>query len=460
MENNLRALLARSEVAEFNLSYSDSKTSEVERKRNGSYFTPRDVAIHFWRSFFRLNKITSKSEAEQFISRHRFIEPSVGSGTLVLALFRVLIEYGVDLETIGSVELEMVDINARALDFVDNCLAKLDRDCSIGFCNLSFSHSDFLNYEIQPQGKPIVLFGNPPFVKNVNNTSPWKNSFADFLEVGLSSTGPSSHLHFILPLAIAFSRDYRKLRKYLLHRESSTIALSHYDNIPDTLFKSGKPRSENSNKANSQRCSILTVSPSDQQRVLSTKLHRWTTSERRSFLREALTYLDITDVAYESQIIRPENRSILRYLQSASTGVRLHDFTGANGEHRLHVGSVARNFIPIREAFSYGTHCLKFSSRRRFLIAFFILSSQLFFDYWRTVGDGFHVTKSNLLDFPISDELAGLAEDSLDNAEGRWMRRNEYVKVTKNSGRVVRSFDFTAASKDGTIDLETMYSLT
>ncbi len=353
----------------------------------------------------------------------------------------------------------MVDINRRALDFVGGSLARLDRDCSVGFNRLSFTQSDFLKYKIQPQGRPTVLFGNPPFVKNSKNTSPWKNSFADFLYAGLSSTGPSSHLHFILPLAIAFSRDYSQLRKYLLDRKSSTIAMSHYDNIPDTMFKSGKPRSENSNKANSQRCSILTVSPSNRKRVLSTRLHRWTTSERRSFFREALTYFDITHVPYESQFIRPENRSILRYLQWASTGMRLCDLVSFNGKHRLHVGGVARNFIPIRETFSYGTHCLKFSSKRRFLICFFILSSQWFFDYWRTVGDGFHITKSDIMNFPVSNELVQLAEASLGEAEERWMRRNEYAKVTKNSGRLIKSFDFTAASKVGTIDSKLGYSL-
>src|SRR5690606_35078835 len=106
----------------------------------------------------------------------------------------------------------------------------------ITFPNIKLIHCDFLNVSLNEE-KPLVFFGNPPFVKNETNASKWKNMFADFLEKALVNTMQTGHIHLILPLSIAFSRDYTVLRK-MLQEYNRKITFSHFDNIPDTLFKS------------------------------------------------------------------------------------------------------------------------------------------------------------------------------------------------------------------------------
>ena len=75
-----------------------------------------------------------------------------------------------------------------------------------------------------------MVFGNPPFVSNAKGSSVWKNSFADFVERSLAIAGTNGSVHLIVPLSIAFSRDYIRLRQ-LLTVERRTVALSNFDNI-------------------------------------------------------------------------------------------------------------------------------------------------------------------------------------------------------------------------------------
>ena len=441
MDTKLDELLSASELAELELSYTTSRSSERERKSAGSYYTPSDVASHFWNQFFSLNDICDRTTAKHFVQKYRFIEPSVGSGTLVFALLKALIELGVDRQLLGTIDLQVIDINDRALAVVENNLNSLSRSWSLRFNNLALNHSDFRSHPLSSRRKPYVLFGNPPFVKNARGSSKWKNSFADFLEIGLLNACSRSHLHLIVPLSITFSRDYRMLRAELIRRQSM-VAVSNYDNIPDTLFKSGKPRSLNTNKANSQRCSILTVSPSSNCRLLSTELYRWSRRDRSAFLRRRMMYRDVSEISFDHQIVRPLNQSILDYLKCHEISTVFGTLISESGRHTLFVGGVSRNFISIRDFDASGTHKLKFAKRDQFLIALLILSSELFFEYWRTVGDGFHLTKANIWMFPITKELHERLLGSLAKAEDLWERRHRFKKTKRNSGQDTYSFDF------------------
>lgn len=441
---DLWSLVIASEEAEMRLSYLSPCGTEQGRKKSGSYYTPADVAKLFWREFFRFQNLDNTSTTRRYLQTTRFMEPAAGAGALIFALLHRLALNGLRPHDVAAIELCVVDINKRALAFIQEQLAALSSRWGFTFENVSFICSDYRGLDVSASGKPMTIFGNPPFVSNPAGSSRWKNLFADFIEISLGHADRRGALHFILPVSIAFSRDFGALRK-MLADGSRELTLSHFDNIPDTLFKSGKPGHTNSNKANSQRCSILTLRPAAASKVRSTELHRWSKYDRASFLDTVPTYHEINDYDFDDQIPRPAHKAILPYLKEGRSCGRLRDFLKSNGSYELYVAAVARNFVGLRDVPGSGAHCLRFSSQDDFHRVLLLLASDLFFAYWRTVGDGFHVTKANLLDFPVTPKLFEASSKYLGSARRLWSKRNEFIKSKLNAGRPTISYDLSKA---------------
>ena len=439
--DTLYQLTITSEEAESRLSYLSTCKTEEARKESGSYYTPTDVASFFWKEFFKLHRICDESSSLDYLKSHRFVEPAAGAGSLIFAMFHQFALVGVQPRALADIDLSIVDVNDRALAFIQEQLDSLSTLWKIQFKNIRLICEDFRKIEVDYSDRPLVIFGNPPFVANQKGKSEWKNLFADFVDLSLCHVEKNGTLHFILPLSISFSRDFCRLRK-IMRSQMRNIVLSHYDNIPDTLFKSGKPHHINTNKANSQRCSIVTVYPSRSPRVFSTKLHRWSKRSRRTFFSQSPLYYDVTEYQFNDQFPRPENQYILNYLSQNDTYLRFGDLINYEGKKELLVASVARNFIGIRETSSHANHHLKFVNEKDFYLALLLLTSDVFYSYWRTVGDGFHVTKANINDFPISRKLFNALSKNIQLAQRIWKNRMSIRKSKQNAGRLTYSYDF------------------
>lgn len=440
----LDRVLHQAEKDERDLAYDTPCRSEQERKLSGSYYTPVDVAKFFWNQFFCAGSIASPEQATAFIRQHRLVEPSCGSGVLVYALLGKLLDLGVPLEAMRDLDLHLVDSNALALDYARRQFSFINAALGEEYFSPSLEQTDFLIYEGIKSTRPVIVFGNPPFVSNPKGST-WKNTYADFLDRCLEVATPLAAMQFILPLSIAFSRDYEGLRDKLRSGHFEVYA-SHFDNIPDTLFKSGKPQSANTNKANSQRCTIMSVFASSMHHLHCSPLHRWSTSERAALLAGNVEFHDVTQYQLSNQFIRPSSCAMARYLQNQEFVYRLSDLTDDRGPNALYIGSVARNYISVRGEGSSGVQTFSFSNRDSFFRFLGIVASDVFLDYWRTIGDGFHVTRSNIYDFPVSKHLAALVDESVPRISSMWARRNLFEKAKLNSGIMVHSYDFSAVA--------------
>lgn len=429
------------------LSYASPCGSEQARKLTGSYYTPIDVSRFFWNEFFRLRGISNATAALSFLKAHTFIEPSVGAGALFFALIEKLLKMGLDIRDVSAMRAHLVDLNVDALQFVREQITKLEGEGGVLFGNINYVHSDFMQCNFDISDSPTMVFGNPPFVANKRGSSKWKNSYADFLERSISLSGDLGSINFIVPLSISFSRDYSDLRS-LAVSERRTVALANFDNIPDTLFKSGKPKHSNTNKANSQRCTIFTSIPSETRAVLSSRLHRWSKKSRNELLSSPADYTDVTSYQLDDQIPRPQNRSVLDYLQrSCRSGITISNYVVRDGRFGLHVAGVARNYIGLREQPSPSVNSLWFDNQEEFLRILGVVTSDLFFDYWLTIGDGFHITRSNILNFPLHEELIAELDLNLESTLKMWRGRRRFVKSKLNSGIETLSYDFSTKSE-------------
>lgn len=439
----LDALLAQAEADEADLSYHTECRSEAARRQSGSYYTPTDVADFFWAQFFYAQNIATRQQAESLVREHTFVEPSAGSGVLILALIKKLMSFGVDLRVLEAFDVHIVDINPGALRYIKRQFLALNEQIGQQLLTPHFHQTDFMDFKADNLLRRAVYFGNPPFVKNPRG-SKWKNIYADFVAKCLDTRGQCAGLHFIVPLSIAFSRDYALLRERLRNEEYAVLA-SHFDNIPDTLFKSGKPQSANSNKANSQRCTILSAISSGKHFIHSTGLQRWNVSQRAKVLGSVPNYIDVSDYDLDNQFLRPKSKRIAQYLQADSFEYLLGDLSGGDEKHAIHIASVARNFIPIRGQGGSSVNTFGFGTAEEFYRFLGIVASDAFFDYWISVGDGFHVTKLNIRSFPVTRELNHAVTTALPKIKKVWKTREVYKKSKLNSGTVVSSYDFSKA---------------
>lgn len=442
--NELAILMEGAEKAEQSLSYLSPCGSEAERKKTGSYYTPADVSVFFWKEFLALNKVTDGDKIKSLWQNHHFIEPSAGAGALIFALLQEGVRLGLPLRDLSKTEMTIIDINQEALDFIKEKLDALASRWEINFSGVHYICSDFRTCTIPVSPRHPLFFGNPPFVSNPRG-SEWKNLFADFLSRAVRQMGPNGKCHFILPVSIAFSRDYALLRQTLRNSEKS-VALSSFDNIPDTLFPSGKPEHTNTNKANSQRCSIVTIFREENPRILSTRMHRWSKSERQELLARSPDYHNVTSYSLDDQFPRPENTSIMDYLSSSKGAPSLATLLSDNGPHSLFVSSVARNFIGFREEAASSVHHLRFATKKNMRLVLLLLSSDLFLDYWRTVGDGFHVTRGNIIGFPMHSSLVDTLKTKTHKGKLMWDNRSQFAKTKRHPRGVTVSYDFTDVS--------------
>lgn len=414
------------------------------RKSSGSYYTPADVADHFWRLFWRHHEVTDAATAKAFIEKKTFVEPSIGAGMFLFSLLRSLADFGLGPDEISKIRFMGVDLNRRALDFVAAQMEELEVAFDIQFHGVTLEHANFLDWVASRPIADVAFVGNPPFVTNERG-SRWKNLYADFLE-SMIFNGNSAGIGLILPVSVCFSRDFVELRR-IIRDADLPLSASSYDNMPDYLFKAGKPESGNTNKANSQRCTILNLGGPREGVVESSALLRWSSGQRSEFMATIPQFHDCRGYNLEQQIPRPVDGSLTRYLEAASNGRTVRQFMSKIGRGAFSVGGVARNFIGIREYEGKvsGVIPVRTNEQDCSLILLQILASDLFYKYWRSFGDGFHVTNDLVDRFPVSRELLETCEKNLSAAAKAWEKREAFAKKKVNSGKEIKSYDFSLA---------------
>lgn len=436
--------IAAAEEAELELSRQGAHAPSEQRKASGSYYTPSDVAGHFWDLFFRHHRIGDLASLLAFTSNHDLVEPSAGSGMFVFSFLRKAASLGATPDSLSGLRFHVVDINLSALRFFAEQMRQIEAAAGQRFNGIGPSQNDFLGWATSTPVQNAVFVGNPPFIANPRGQR-WRNLYADFVAAMLQY-GSVKGVSLILPLSVCFSRDYAALRDMIRDADMG-ISTSSYDNIPDCLFKAGKPDSTNTNRANSQRCTILNVGGPDSSLREAAPLLSWSAAERTTVLSSVPTFRRFTDADPSGQIPRPASDLLADYMQGANGARPLRTLLSKIGRPAFSVGGVARNYIGLRDYAPSEPGCIaiKVPSQEEQDIILQVLSSDLFFDYWRTYGDGFHVTVDLIERFPLTDRLMSRFRNGTPIARRIWGSREAYAKEKLNSGRVVRSYDFRGA---------------
>lgn len=320
---------------------------------------------------------------------------------------------------------------------------------------------------------PDVVVQNPPYASPPANKwhlleqqfgEPLGNMYSLFTQLGLRLMSDQGRMAAIVPASIVTSgvRSVKKARAALA-ASGANIEILSYDRAPDGLFGDDVKT----------RCSIVFVDKAGQPALRLGAMRRLTSHNRRLQLTRGhgvslpLNELLASQPAKISgsqelrllSAIRAARTSTLQHLASVTTRPLL---TLIDEHCQLALGPTAYNWLnvqlspdPARKAGHDSLHpYLVLTTRDRATrnAVFAALSSRVALWCWRAFGDGFHVNRSLLGYVPMPDEDDEQALDRLaELGSDLWRAVVDAPVLSKNGGRVSVAFPATCGRRGATI---------
>ena len=268
-------------------------------------------------------------------------------------------------------------------------------------------------YGIMQRGGFDVIIGNPPYVEYSKvkkdytirgyETANCGNLYAYMMERSGLLAGPPGRFGMIVPLSLCSSERMTPLRIWL-QKELPSVFISNYEIFPSKLFNGAF-----------QRLSIVIGSKHKSGTAFISKLHRWYAIERSSL---------IVTLAYTPMLSTPRQRLLFK-LQNVLHRQVLEKLLGVKQElsHWWPTRST-KHFVFYQEATNYWAKAITrvpfykkngqvvtpahsrtffLASSRQAHISMAALNSSLFYLWYISLSDGFHMNGSIVRSFPISD---------------------------------------------------------
>lgn len=401
LEKNMLSGLSIGEIGvlyEFSVAYVD----RADRKTNGQFFTPDDVAG------FMVKQATE-------FPKGKWLDPCSGIGNLAWHLVNAM----PNKEKFLTESLVLSDRDSLALQIArvlfsisfQNKNPNLYNDIEGNFVvfdflsvaddggNHLFSQSNL--HEIPEHDFVIV---NPPY-RSISKEDPkfetakTKDLYAYFLENILKT---SKGFVSITPQSFTNAGKFSTLRSLLIEKYPD-LKIFNFDNIPGNIFYGVKYGSDNSNKANSIRVAI-TVAKQGQKRHRITSLLRWKTSERSDMFEKVEHFL--TDLELRDEFF-PKVSSIFKDLhdeiEALPTLGRL--ISSKPTEFVLFVPSAPRYFISaLKTSVSRASmKTLYFRTEHDLNLAYLVLNSSFMYWWWRVRDGGMTLSLETIKSLPVPD---------------------------------------------------------
>lgn len=278
-----------------------------------------------------------------------------------------------------------------------------------------------------------------------------ENIYTFFIEQMWKLTGTQGSGAVVVPLSIAFHRGerYRAIRRAMSQQERAWKC-EFYDREPHALFGEDVKT----------RNAIIAMVPGTKQ--LSTgPFHRWTSRTRATLFdapRRVLLHDEYEDgipkLADLSELSAYQKLQSVRGFGGLVTRVHttsLSNATESNCNKSIHIASTAYNFLsvfpyvpqiegvePLSENPVQKIICV---DERAAMAVYACLSSQVAFWTWYVRGDGFHVPKWFIDEFPAIDGLSSSDVDALSLiGQSLWDRVRRRPIISHNRGRFTPAF--------------------
>ena len=259
------------------------------------------------------------------------------------------------------------------------------------------------------------MIGNPPYVRVkpeligrfvFKNT---RNLYCAFVELGQNLLNDAGILCLIVPQGIVNSNETQSLRQFLIE-EKASVAFQTFDSVPDFLFDQGKIDA-NTNTNINQRTTIISVDRNEPKALFTSPLLRWRRRKERNDLFQNLSLVEIEESDLHGgripMLANEEDLVLYRRMKGITSTVG--DVVSDEGVE-IHLPKAIRYFVT---ALNYNlgrpnTLLLKVQKEHASSVRM-MLNSNLFYWWWRVMGNGFQVEMKDVKSFPLFDlEQKGL----------------------------------------------------
>jgi len=396
--------------------YSVAHGSVENRKSNGQFFTPDDVAEFMASHSLKLSEgvwldpcsgignlswhlVAAQREPEKFLIHNLILSDK---DELALLIARTLLT--VSFQNSNRNLFFDIEPNFQVFDFLSVADA--------GDLSLFESASGLASI---PKHDYVIV--NPPYLATQSDSrfecARAGDLFAYFLENIIKS---SSGFISITPQSFTNARKFASLRGLLL-RSYKNLTIYCFDNVPANIFKGIKFGSQNSNQANSIRASITIALPGPGKRKISS-LIRWKSSEREVLFKRVRQHL--SEVGLTEEFFPKVGRDYQEIYDSTASLKKLGSICNSRKtKFALYIPSAPRYFIPaLKKSVKRASQkTIYFDSALDRDRAYMLINSSFMYWWWRVRDGGMTLSLETilscpLLDFKVSDSLIRRLEES------------------------------------------------
>ena len=436
-----------------------------KRRGTGKIYTPYDVTAHMSSSCSEA--LLSRSDSIEELYSKTILDPAVGSGAFCSQLVRVLwaqaskrwegLDEAVFRRSVCEQMIHACDIDLEAL-LLAKVVLWISAGCPENGLGLNLSHGDSLgagpctktsmwfdHTHLPPVEGYDCVVGNPPYVRVkpeligkfvFKNT---RNLYCAFVELGQSLLNDVGILCLIVPQGIVNSNETQSLRQSLIG-ENASVAFQIFDSVPDFLFDQGKIDA-NTNTNINQRTTIITIDRNKTKELLTSPLLRWRRRKERNDLFQNLSCVKVeeTDLHKGRIPMLANDEDLTLFKRMKEINLTVEDVISADGVE-IHLPKAIRYFVT---ALNYNlgrpnTLLLKVDKEHAPSVRM-MLNSNLFYWWWRVMGNGFQVEMKDVKSFPVFD----LDQKKVARFHQQLVSAEEECKVFKrNAGKDIPNINF------------------
>lgn len=404
---------------------------KLQKKKNGQYYTPDDVAIVM-------------SEWFDSLDGQNICDVGCGTGKLILTYLDYIGKERA-IQLIKDGKLYLYDIDTVALKICKtSLLLKYGKELEDWIHDIG---GDFMSSKIQlPENCKVI--SNPPYAAIQQIGLYWSNTkvlndsrelYSIFMEKIIEGSLSSV---LITPYSFISGSKFYSLRTILNQYNGEIYS---FDNVPGNIFSGRKHGIFNTNTCNSVRAAITVVRKNDSDGFRLTPLIRFKSSERKALLQCKILESFLSPKRQKISIDKPMYYKCFKELQPLYDCVKdkagshiLAELVSKNGEYILSMPNTCRYFTSATSGKMNrnGLITLHFPDEKKFNYVYCLINSSFAYWHWRLFDGGITYPVSLLLKMPViynalSEEDHIFFKEIVNEMSSR---ANEFIVKKKNVG--------------------------
>lgn len=369
---------------------------KIQKKNNGQYYTPEDVALIMSEWFDGLNG-------------ENICDVACGTGKLILTYLDFIGKERTE-KLLQDGKLYLYDLDSTALKICKTAiLLKYGKEFTDKIHDIA---GDFLSTKIELP-KNCKVISNPPYAAIQQVGIDWKSTqvlndsrelYSCFMEKIIKESDSSV---IITPYSFISGAKFYSLRTVM---NKCNGEIYSFDNVPGNIFCGRKHGIFNTNTSNSVRAAITVVRKDNEAGFKLTPLIRFKSIERKNLLQCKMLESFLSPNKQKISLDTPMFYKCFKELQplydciiEKSEHHTLSELVSKDGEYTLSMPNTCRYYTT---AFSgvmnrNGQTTLHFDDEKKFDFAYCLINSSFAYWYWRLYDGGITYPVSLLLKIPI-----------------------------------------------------------